>query len=620
MKTFTRAIIIALVLILATSVCYADFTYPAYNGENMSTPKVNERINIVFDNSGNSEPKAMLTDIIKAAAVAENSAIWIYPIAGNNDPIHVKPGKDFAEKYFALYAKSSNEFKSENIMDKAFADLLADTTVSSKRLILYVASETDQLRPEYHLYNAFSPYGANADGVVFSSMYENGRMVENYHVNGVNDANYEYVSTDRGLFNFLLIKNGYSLCDSSYQKENGVVVLSKGKADNNVLVLAENQYVFNFENEIQSELYLGGCMMGSKAYETYKKRNKVSGVALSYNHTVLECNGDEGMMAFAMYTADGTTVSPLNDDIYIPLKNASEVYVYHRSTKGAGVCGEKTTYSTSQDKDIKNIYAPNEEEAEQTETPSGFSLIEKVTSNTNSDSSEEGIASKILSGVLKVITTIIGLLFRIAKILLLAFVVLMIVSRKFRSYIQIKILNTKFGPTYEKAILKVKKIISDIMGAGAKIRGNADLKGDYVFISKASADMGLPNNRISLLVRELESRGISCWLSENGIKAGEDYNVVLPQAIKNCTLFLLFVSPMSVKSSEVVSEIGTAKENKKSIIPVQIEPFDLFKDFPNWAYMLKQYQKTDLFSSKQEEIKALADQVENTYNSLKKTK
>ena len=130
--------------------------------------------------------------------------------------------------------------------------------------------------------------------------------------------------------------------------------------------------------------------------------------------------------------------------------------------------------------------------------------------------------------------------------------------------------------------------------------------------------MGLPNNRISLVVRELESRGISCWLSETGIKAGEDYNVVLPRAIQSCTLFLLFVSPMSVKSSEIVTEIGTAKEYKKIIVPVQIEPFNLFEKFPNWAYMLKQYQKTDLFASKQEDIKALADQIEKLYNENKK--
>jgi len=209
----------------------------------------------------------------------------------------------------------------------------------------------------------------------------------------------------------------------------------------------------------------------------------------------------------------------------------------------------------------------------------------------------------------------LGIIIRLA---IFAFIILLIASRKFRSYIQLKILNTKFGPLYEKTLIKIKKIISDIAGAGAKIRGNADLKGDYIFISKASADMGLPNNRITLLIRELESRGIACWLSETGIKAGEDYNVILPQAIRGCTLFLLFVSPMSVKSSDVVSEIGTAKEHKKNIIPVQIEPFDLFKDFPNWAYMLKQYQKTDLFTSKQEDIKSLADQIESTYNALKK--
>jgi len=142
------------------------------------------------------------------------------------------------------------------------------------------------------------------------------------------------------------------------------------------------------------------------------------------------------------------------------------------------------------------------------------------------------------------------------------------------------------------------------------------MQGDYVFISKASADMGLPNNRVALVVKELEKRGIKCWLSETGIKAGDNYNAVLPLAIRSCKMFLLFISPMSVKSSDVVSEIGTAKEYKKPIVPVQIEQFDLFKMYSDWAYMLKQYQKTDLFSSKEEDVKAICDQIVEAYNKI----
>ena len=59
-----------------------------------------------------------------------------------------------------------------------------------------------------------------------------------------------------------------------------------------------------------------------------------------------------------------------------------------------------------------------------------------------------------------------------------------------------------------------------------------------------------------------------------------------------------------------------AKEYKKPIVPVQIEQFDLFKMYPDWAYMLKQYQKTDLFSSKEEDVKAICDQIIEAYNKI----
>ena len=100
MKGFSRVITIVLVLLFVPSVCFADFTYPQYTGANKGEASITERINIVFDNSGHDEVKDMMIDIVKAAAVAENAAIWIYPIAGSAEPVQVLPGKDFAENYF----------------------------------------------------------------------------------------------------------------------------------------------------------------------------------------------------------------------------------------------------------------------------------------------------------------------------------------------------------------------------------------------------------------------------------------------------------------------------------------------------------------------------------------
>lgn len=607
MKKLLSVLCLVLVLSIMSGTCYADFVYPEYTGANQTQPEITERINIVFDNSGHEYVKRMLTDIVYGAAAAENTAIWIYPVAGTAEPVRVTPGKEFMDKYFAAYAKSSNEFKAENVMDKAMTDLLNDSSVTSKRFILYANLETAEIRSEYDLFSGMAPYFENGADIVFSAFSSYGNMAEKRFEPNNEVGNVEYIS-DCDFFGFMCIKNGYSLSEYVYDEGAGVLKIEKSKGDNNIMVIATTEYVYT-GSDAEAEIYLGGCMMGTKAYETYLKKSEVKGVALSYNHTLFADNNT----ALAMYTADGTTVDPVGDDMYIPLIHANEIKVYHRNRKGSGVCSANTKYKTAQDKNIVNYLAPDEDSEGVTKSEQlGHSLFEQNTEKNQST------PKKILNTILNVIGAIFKFLFGILRLGILVFIVLLIVNRKFRSYIQLKILNTRFAPTYEKIVIKVRKIMTDIAGAGTKIRGNADLKGDYVFISKSSADMSLPNSRIKLVVKELESRGIACWLSETGIKPGENYNVILPQAIKNCTVLALFISPISAKSQEVVSEVATAKENKKNIIPIQIEPFDLFKEFPDWAYMLKQYQKTDLFSSKDQDIKALADQIENMFKSHKK--
>lgn len=606
-----------LILVLTNTVGFAAHVYPEYTGANENSSQVTERINIVFDNSGHEDVKSMVHAMFRLASIAENASVWIYPIAGSNEIIKIETTKEFVEANFNKYTKSSNEFKAENMMQKAIDDLVNDTSVSSKRLIMYADTTVVDIRPEYSIYGVNPKYSDMYPDIKFTSFYSDGRV---YQPTWSSDyrPNYEFISGE-GIISFFLIKNGYSKCESIYNREQGYIKLEKGKVDYNIVVMADDDIAYLAGEYAGKNIscYLSGAAMNTKTFEDYKKKSKVKGVALSYNHLVTDAKETNTTSVTALYTLDGETVNPASDDVYIPLINAENVSVYHKETKGAGVCSKETVYNAEQDRKVTNKYyvepEPEVETVKNSESKEIFSLIRQ---SADSNKSDESIFSKILSVVLKVLRFILALILSLIRLLLLAFIIGLIASKKFRAYIQLKILATKFGPYYEKYSTKIRQIIKDIIDSGKKIKGDADLNKKFVFISKASADMATPNNRIELVIAELEKRGISCWLSEKGIKPGQNYNIVLPEAIRKCSLFLLFVSTMSVKSSEVISEISTAKEYKKNIIPVQIEPFNLFGEFTDWSYMLKPYQKTDLFNSKPDEIKQLADYIEQMFNNL----
>lgn len=602
--------LVAVLAVFIPNVCFGAWVYPEYTGANKNETEVTERINIIFDNSGHKYVKEMLRNIMISAAVAEKTDIWIYPIAGSNEPVKVEPTQEFIEANYNAYTKSSNEFKAENIVEKAFNDLNNDTTVSTKRLILYADNSTDEIRSEYSLYDWQDAY-IQTPGIIFAGVSSHGSMYDNINMYGV--SNYEALS-GKELHEYILIKNGYSACEAQYFADAGVIKFDKGKVNNNIVVIADDKdvVIYNYSEAVH-DLYLGGCAMGSSAYEEYQKKGKVKGVALSYNHIVADHEDSGVTYAAALYTLDGTVADPVNDSIYIPLINAENVTVYHKETKGAGVCSAETEYNTKQDKEIVNIKkAPVKTESqsspkEEVSYKDPFSIVQ-------GEQTEKSIVSRIFSGIGNVLGIIIGLIFRLLKLGIFVFIVLLIVYRKFRSFILLKIVGSKFGPTYEKIMIKVKTFIREVSNSGVKIKGTTDLDGKYVFISKSSSDMILPENRIELVIKALESRGIKCWVSEKGIKPGQSYAKVLPEAIRKCSLFLVFLSPVSVQSEEVIAEVGVAREHKKTIIPVQIEPFDLFKEYTDWGYLIKQFQKTDLFASKPDEIKALADSIEQAFN------
>ena len=94
---------------------------------------------------------------------------------------------------------------------------------------------------------------------------------------------------------------------------------------------------------------------------------------------------------------------------------------------------------------------------------------------------------------------------------------------------------------------------------------------EQIFISYSSQDMDW-----ALIVQNaLEEKGYSCWMANNGgINPGENYAEKITEALNNCPVFLLILSPNAVKSPWVPKELNIAISSRKHIIPFQIIPSD----------------------------------------------
>lgn len=107
------------------------------------------------------------------------------------------------------------------------------------------------------------------------------------------------------------------------------------------------------------------------------------------------------------------------------------------------------------------------------------------------------------------------------------------------------------------------------------------------FISHSSLD------KIVLQVfSELERRGIKCWISYRDIPAGTPYARGIIQGIDASKYFLVFISPNSLQSEDVLNEIDYAHKKKKIIIPIYLEKITLSEEF---AYYLNRHQWVNLY-------------------------
>jgi formylglycine-generating enzyme required for sulfatase activity len=113
-----------------------------------------------------------------------------------------------------------------------------------------------------------------------------------------------------------------------------------------------------------------------------------------------------------------------------------------------------------------------------------------------------------------------------------------------------------------------------------------------IFVSHSSKDV----TRVRSLVASLESRGLTCWISERDIAAGDNYGDAIVDAIERAGAMVLVFSENANNSDEIKKEIALASQRRITVVPVRIEdvtPSKAFRYelatrnwidlFPNWA-------------------------------------
>jgi adenylate cyclase len=95
-----------------------------------------------------------------------------------------------------------------------------------------------------------------------------------------------------------------------------------------------------------------------------------------------------------------------------------------------------------------------------------------------------------------------------------------------------------------------------------------------IFISYSSRD----KEKADQLTELLASAGLSVWIDQSGIDVATSWSGEIVDAIEGCKAFVVLLSPNSILSVNVVKEVALAAEQKKRILPLDIEPVELPRD------------------------------------------
>jgi len=92
-----------------------------------------------------------------------------------------------------------------------------------------------------------------------------------------------------------------------------------------------------------------------------------------------------------------------------------------------------------------------------------------------------------------------------------------------------------------------------------------------VFISYAHEDSAV----IDKIQLHLDAAGYAIWIDRESIAGGELWRTRIVEAIENSNVFLLMLSPNSVRSKHVLQELNIADGESKPILPVLIETTEI---------------------------------------------
>jgi hypothetical protein len=123
-----------------------------------------------------------------------------------------------------------------------------------------------------------------------------------------------------------------------------------------------------------------------------------------------------------------------------------------------------------------------------------------------------------------------------------------------------------------------------------------------IFISHSSKDYDIAMG----LCRDLEDRGVRCWISSRDIEGGAGYQESINRAIRSASAMILVFSANANASPEIVKELALASSRKLTVIPVRAENI-----MPTGAleYELITRQWIDLFAGRQDALARLAQRV-----------
>ncbi|MBI3537761.1 MAG: TIR domain-containing protein [Chloroflexi bacterium] len=92
-----------------------------------------------------------------------------------------------------------------------------------------------------------------------------------------------------------------------------------------------------------------------------------------------------------------------------------------------------------------------------------------------------------------------------------------------------------------------------------------------IFISYSRKDQDF----VFQLNADLERRGISSFVDQSGIIAGDVWRRQIVDAIEACRVFLLVLSPNSTISENVIKELSIAESKRKRILPILYQPVEI---------------------------------------------